>query len=283
MARHKSFRHRRACRNPVASCIAACEGARDQVGIRGEARVGDLLFRGTPAPDPPRAPSFALPPRVPVPRPCAPLGAEPPPSTCEPCAAAINSNNFFGIIEPLLELILIRVPQGSCRELRGDAGVFQPRIGSDKTNFVDADTAGSGERGLQLLSEFSGLGFTGGKGMSKTAAVHRRSLSEKTARWPRPRRKAIGANWRSAGEPSRGTPSNRSCDPVAPSNNPESEPMGMAGLQLAPRHVQHFQRASVLVAVQARKLQQIYSGCERRRGPKLSVDRVSCFCEVVLG
>ena len=36
------------------------------------------------------------------------------------------------------------------------------------------------------------------------------------------------ANCFSAGEPSRGTPSSKSCEFVAPSNSPESVPMGMA-------------------------------------------------------
>ena len=76
---------------------------------------------------------------------------------------------FFGIVEPLLELILIGVAQGRGGELRGDAGVFEASIGGDETDFVDTDAAGSGQSGFQLLSEFGRLGFAGGKGVNEAA------------------------------------------------------------------------------------------------------------------
>jgi len=53
--------------------------------------------------------------------------------------------------------------------LRGDASLFEARVSGDETNLIDADSVGSRESGLQLLRQFSGLGFSGGKGVGETA------------------------------------------------------------------------------------------------------------------
>lgn len=75
----------------------------------------------------------------------------------------------MGIVQPLLELILITITQRSGGKLRGHAGLFMARIRGHEANFVDADSLRSGKRGFQLQGELSGLGFPGRKCMREPA------------------------------------------------------------------------------------------------------------------
>jgi hypothetical protein len=75
-----------------------------------------------------------------------------------------------GIVQPLLEVVFIFAQR--CRgELRGHARLFQARIRSHKTDFIQAHTFCSDEVGLQLLSEFCGLGLPGRKGTNESGKL----------------------------------------------------------------------------------------------------------------
>jgi hypothetical protein len=75
---------------------------------------------------------------------------------------------FLRIIEPLLKIVLV-FAEGSSRELRGDAGVFQARIRGDEADLVQTNALRACKRGLQLYGKFGGLGFAGWKGAGKAA------------------------------------------------------------------------------------------------------------------
>jgi hypothetical protein len=76
---------------------------------------------------------------------------------------------FVGIVQPFLELILISVAQRSGGKLGSHARLFMARIRGHKANFVDADSLRSGERGFQLQGEFRRFGFAGRKCMREPA------------------------------------------------------------------------------------------------------------------
>jgi hypothetical protein len=76
---------------------------------------------------------------------------------------------FLRVVHPALK---VRVSaEGDGRQLRGHAGVFHSRVGSDEANFVDADSVRSGQGSLELLGKLSGLALAGGKGTGKAVQV----------------------------------------------------------------------------------------------------------------
>ena len=152
-------------------------------------------------------------------------------------------------------MILIGVAQRSGGELRGHAGVFQSCVGGDETNFVDAHSARAGQGFFQLQSELGGLGFAGGKGLREAAQFVQRNdgkelhagdarggkqLRELFFRGRTFERHAVEQQLRSGGaEEQTGFGTGRN-----------------GSLQFAPGHVQMLNGAGMVVAVEARKLQQ---------------------------
>ena len=156
----------------------------------------------------------------------------------------------------------------SNRQLRGDARVFQPRVGGHKANFIDADSLRSRERGFQLLRQFRRFGFASGKGVNKPPDLFLRHGSKKLhAGQPRRREQLRELLFRRrsfqrhAIQQKLGIRGPEKQPPICPQRN--------GGAQFLPGDLELFDGTGVLVAVQAGKLQQnvqaSYESASRRR------------------
>jgi hypothetical protein len=75
--------------------------------------------------------------------------------------------------------------------LRGHAGVFQPRIRSHEVNLIDVDSLCARESGFQLQRKLGGFGFAGGKSAHESANLIFRDRSEKLYAGQTRRRKQL--------------------------------------------------------------------------------------------
>src|SRR5579884_925949 len=166
------------------------------------------------------------------------------------------------IVEPPFKLILVGSKRGGGK-LRGHIGVFQAGIGGDKTDFIDSDAVHPGEPRLQLLRQFRGLRFPGGKGAREARQLF---LSD--------RRKKLNACQARCGEQlgklffRRRAFERNSIQQELRARRSEQEScvrsLQNGGLQLLPGSLKLLHSATVLVAVEAGELQQNIEAAHER-------------------
>ena len=161
----------------------------------------------------PSAAAFALP---------APL----PPGPFDPCAAAINSSSFFGSLSHSLTCSCSppSEAEASCAAMLDS--LSRESVATKQISLMRIPCAPA-RADFSCNASSAGLDLPVGKARANRPISSSVTL-EKNWMLASPAAESNCANCFSAGDPSSGTPSSKSCEFVAPSNRPASVPRGMA-------------------------------------------------------